>query len=224
MTPDGTHPKVDGLSGKKADTLPFPMSARTATNRLPAAERRRQLLAVALQEFGGRGYHQTSMSTLAEAAGVTKPVLYQHFISKREMYLEVLRDIADRLQHSLSAALADATSAHEQVEAGFGAYFSFFADEPRSFEVLFGDSSRRDDIFAQEAHRAEAAIAENVKALITTDGLTDDDRRVLAFGIVGLAEGASRYWMARGFDLDPKTLANQVADLVWFGLRGRPRS
>lgn len=55
--------------------------------RMPAAERREQLLSVALDVFAGEGYHQTSMNQIAEAAGITKPVLYQHFASKRELYL-----------------------------------------------------------------------------------------------------------------------------------------
>ena len=56
--------------------------------RLPAAERRRQLLQTATEVFAVRGYHDSAMNDIADAAGVTKPVLYQHFESKRELYLE----------------------------------------------------------------------------------------------------------------------------------------
>lgn len=163
------------------------------------------------------------MKSLADAAGVTKPVLYQHFTSKHELYLELLRDVGSRLREAIALALAEAATAHERVEAGFHAYFTFFSKEPYAFEVLFGDSARKDEAFATESHAVEAAVAENIAALITIEGLSDDDRRVLAFGIVGLAEGASRFWMMRGFDLDPATLATQVADLMWYGLRGRVR-
>jgi AcrR family transcriptional regulator len=190
---------------------------------LPASQRRRQLLAVALQAFGTSGFHNTSMSALAAAAGVTKPVLYQHFRSKRELYLEVLRDSGGRLRDELGKAVADATSAHSQVAAGFRSYFQFFADEPFAFEVLFGDGSRRDDEFAREAHAVEESIAENVAQLIAIDDLPELDRQVLAFGIVGLAEGASRYWMSHHIELAPSDLAARVADLAWYGLRGRQR-
>src|SRR5690606_39517870 len=60
------------------------VSVRPPATRLPAARRRQQLLEVALQVFGERGFHPTSMNDVAEAAGVTKPVLYQHFRSKRD--------------------------------------------------------------------------------------------------------------------------------------------
>ena len=62
---------------------------RPTTLRLPAAERRRQLLDVALHAFAEHGYHDTSMNDVAEAAGVTKPVLYQHCASKKALYQEL---------------------------------------------------------------------------------------------------------------------------------------
>jgi AcrR family transcriptional regulator len=193
----------------------------TAANvRLPAAERRRQLLSVAIEEFGSTGYHDTSMNRLADAAGVTKPVLYQHFASKRDLYLELLRDIGGRLRESILEATSKAEGPHRQVEAGFGAYFKFFADDPPAFVVLFGDGARKDEEFAALSHEVEASLAETIAELIVADGLDEDDRRVLAFGIVGLAEGSARYWVARGLDIDTNRLATRLADLAWYGLRG----
>ncbi|MGZ6966617.1 MAG: helix-turn-helix domain-containing protein, partial [Acidimicrobiia bacterium] len=61
--------------------------------RLPAEQRRTQLVAVAVEVFGERGFHATSMDEVAEAAGVTKPVLYQHFPSKRALFRELLDDV-----------------------------------------------------------------------------------------------------------------------------------
>ncbi|HEV8296295.1 MAG TPA: TetR/AcrR family transcriptional regulator [Acidimicrobiales bacterium] len=191
------------------------------TVRLPAPERRRQLLGVAIEEFGNRGYHDTSMNRLADAAGVTKPVLYQHFASKRELYLELLRDIGGRLRDAIANATLRAATPHAQVEAGFGAYFRFFADDHHAFVVLFGDGARKDEEFAAVSHAVEASIAESIAELIAIDGLDDDDRRLLAFGIVGLAEGSARYWVGRGLDIDPGRLATRMADLAWYGLRGR---
>jgi AcrR family transcriptional regulator len=190
--------------------------------RLSAPERRKQLLAVAVDEFGVQGYHITTMNRLAEAAGVTKPVLYQHFPSKRDLYLAVLYDVGERLRSAISAATALATTAHEQVEAGFSAYFGFFADEPAAFQVLFGDAARTDDEFSAVSHRVEVELADTIADLITI-GTDAEDRRLLAFGIVGLAEGSSRYWVARGLDIDPARLAARMADLVWYGLRGSPK-
>lgn len=190
--------------------------------RLAAPERRKQLLAVAVGEFGINGYHETTMNRLAEAAGVTKPVLYQHFSSKRDLYLAVLHDLGSGLRDAISEATRQASSPHEQVEAGFGAYFGFFAAKPSAFHVLFGDGARNDAEFAAVSHQVETELAKAIADLITV-GLDAEDRRLLAFGIVGLAEGSSRFWVSRGLDIDPDRLATRMADLVWFGLRSTPK-
>jgi AcrR family transcriptional regulator len=75
---------------------------RPTPTRLPAARRRRQLLDVALAAFASHGFHPTSMNDVAEAAGVTKPVLYQHFRSKRALYLELLEDVGERLREAIA--------------------------------------------------------------------------------------------------------------------------
>ena len=76
--------------------------------RLPAAERRTQLIETAVAVFATNGYHATSMNDVAEAAGVTKPVLYQHFSSKRELFVELLADIGAELRDTIAKATADA--------------------------------------------------------------------------------------------------------------------
>jgi AcrR family transcriptional regulator len=192
----------------------------TSSARLPAARRRQQLLDVALEVFATRGFHPTSMNDLAEAAGVTKPVLYQHFGSKRELYLELLEDVGTRLRESIDKATSEAARPREQVENGFRAYFSFVADHSAAFQVLFGGGTRRDEEFAVHARRVEESVADAVAALIEVEGLPADERRLLAHGIVGLAEGTSRHWLRDRTPADPDELAARVAELAWAGLRG----
>ena len=189
-------------------------------SRLPAPERRTQLLAVALEVFAEHGFHDTSMNQVAEAAGVTKPVLYQHFRSKKELYRELLSDVSSQLVDSITAATADARSPREQVHAGLSTYFHFVTENRAAFTVLFGGGTRRDGEFADAARRVEEAIAEAISALIDVPGLGADDRRILAHGIVGLTEGTSRHWVANGFRPNADELANRVAEMAWAGLRG----
>jgi AcrR family transcriptional regulator len=191
------------------------------TRRLPAAERRRQILRVARAEFGTDGYHATSMNEVAEAAGVTKPVLYQHFESKEHLFLELLRDVADELRVVIRDALAAADGPRRQVEAGFAAYFRFFDTDPAAFRVLFGDASRSDAAFAAEVTTLERDIADHVAGLFPED-LAPEDRLLFAHGMVGLAESTSRYWTDLVPGMDADVLAAKVAQIAWIGLRGRP--
>jgi AcrR family transcriptional regulator len=187
--------------------------------RLPAHERRRQLLDTALEVFANEGFHATSMNDVADAAGVTKPVLYQHFASKRELYLELLEDVGTRLGQVIEDATLSAGGPHEQVEKGFAAYFRFVHHNRSAYQLLFGGGSRRDAEFAEAVRRVEDHLAESVAGLIQAD-IDPQHRRTLAYGLVGMAEGTSRFWVAEDLDLDPDVLARQVADLAWAGLRG----
>ncbi|MCU1483345.1 MAG: putative TetR family transcriptional regulator [Actinomycetia bacterium] len=192
---------------------------RAVNVRLPAPERRRQLLDVALDVFAADGFHSTSMNDVAEAAGVTKPVLYQHFTSKRQLYLELLDDVGTRIGRRIADATAAAGSPREQVEAGFAAYFRFVHDHRSAYQLLFGGGARRDPEFADSVRRVEEHLARSIAELIEAD-IDPDHRRTLAYGLVGMAETTSRLWVAEDLDHDPEILARQVADLAWAGLRG----
>ena len=196
------------------------MTDAAPTTRLPAARRRKQLLGVALKVFAERGFHPTSMNDVAEAAGVTKPVLYQHFGSKRELYIELLDDVGSQLRNAILKATWEAATPRQQVERGFAAYFRFVADHQAAFQVLFGGGTRRDEEFARYARRVEEAIAGLISSLIDVQGLPEPERRLLAHGIVGLAEGASRHWVLDDAPGDPEELAARIAELAWAGLRG----
>jgi AcrR family transcriptional regulator len=187
--------------------------------RLPAPRRRRQLLDVALERFAASGFHATSMDDVAEAAGVTKPVLYQHFRSKRELYLELLEDVGAQLTAAITAATATAEGPRQQVELGFAAYLAFVAERESAFSLLFGSGARRDAEFADAVRRVEASLAHAIAELIEAD-IDELHQRILGYALVGMAEGAVRHALADGVALEPARMARQLADLGWAGLRG----
>ena len=188
--------------------------------RLPAAERREQLLHTAVAVFAEHGFHATSMNDVAEAAGVTKPVLYQHFSSKRELFIELLADIGAELRETIAKATADASGPRHQIEDGFRAYFRYVDEQTDSFKVLFGSGARRDPEFASFARNVEESIAEAIAELIVIGGQPVSHGLMLAHSIVGMTEAASRYWLAHDREPDVDTLASQLSQLAWSGLRG----
>ena len=189
-------------------------------NRLPAEQRRRQLLDVACVQFAERGFHTTSMDELANAAGVTKPVLYQHFPSKRALFIELLDDLGLQLRNELAAATGAAPTGRERVEEGFDAYFRFVTGNESAFRVLFGAAARNDPEFAEIVERVLDETANAITQLIEIEGTTEH-RRVLAHALIGIAEATSRDALTDdGSGLDPALLARWVSELAWFGLRG----
>jgi len=186
--------------------------------RLPASARREQILDVAVQVFARHGFHSTSMNDVADAAGVTKPVLYQHFDSKQDLYLALLDEVGNRLRNAITKATASATNGRTQTELGFHAYFRWVAEDHDAFLLLFGSRASRDEESTMAIRRITAETAQAIAPLIAVD-IDPDHRRTLAQGLVGLAEGVSRHLVERGEAFDPDVLGQQVADLAWAGLR-----
>src|ERR1700712_98420 len=188
------------------------------TARLPAPARREQILDVAVQVFARNGFHGTSMNDVAEAAGVTKPVLCQHFDSKQELYLALLAEVGNRLLTSITKATAGATNGREMTDLGFRAYFRFVAEDHDAFLLLYGTGASRNEEATAAVRVLTAEAAKAISPLIAVD-VDPLHRRVLAQGLVGMAESVSRYVVELGDDFDPDTMGKYVADLAGAGLR-----
>src|ERR1044072_8762826 len=105
--------------------------------RLPRSARRKQLLPAAQQIFVAHGYHAAAMDDIAERAGVSKPVLYQHFPGKLELYLALLDQHCDALLQAVRTALASTTENKQRVAATMDAYFAYVEEEGGAFRVVF---------------------------------------------------------------------------------------
>ena len=175
---------------------------------------------MARELFAAGGFHATSMDDVAEAAGVTKPVLYQHFPSKRALYRELLEDVGARLMADITRAAAPADSGRERVQNGMAAYFGFVTDNQPAFRLLFGASVRNDAEFAAVAETVLEHMAEAVAEMIDVE-LPAEHRAVLAHAVIGMAEAVGRRALRdTTAEHDPEVLAHWTAELVWYGLRG----
>lgn len=202
----------------------------SVTRRLPADQRREQLLEVALRLFAGRGFAATTMDDIATAAGVTKPLLYQHFASKRALYLELVDSVAHEMLDAINESTAAANGPREQVEAGFAAYFHLVVKHQDAFRLLFGSDVPDDPELSRALRSVEDTVAEAVDELIDA-GLDSEHRRLIAYAVVGMATGASRHWLggdgrgglgrggAHASEAEGERLARRVGDLAWAGLR-----
>lgn len=195
------------------------------SQRLDAPARRTVILKNALVAFAKNGFHETSMTDIADATGVTKPVLYQHFESKRDLYLELLHVVGRDLVSTITAAAASGHDGRSQTESGMIAYFKWVVENANAFILLFGGAARVDDEFAEAVRRVESELATSVAPLIAVD-LAPDDQMTMAFGLIGMAEAVSRHLIATRQHFDPEQLGMRVAGLAWAGLRalGQSRS
>lgn len=187
---------------------------------MKSEDRRRQLLDVACDVFADRGFSATIMDDVAFAAGVTKPVLYQHFDSKRALFIAVLEDCGERLISSIINATREGETLREQMNKGFNAYFTFVRNDDAGFRLLFGASARNDTDFAEVTNKVLAHFADAVTSLIIEE-LPHEERRLIAHALIGMAESAARYnYLCGDQEISNDDLQLWVSDLAWKGLRG----
>lgn len=183
-------------------------------------------MTVARTVFVERGYHAAGMDEIAEAAGVSKPVLYQHFPSKLELYLALLdQGIADLL-HSADTALRSTSDNKERVRATMLAYFAFVEDQGSAYRLVFESDVMNESAVRERVDRAHEAIAAKIADVISSDtGLSNDQAMLLGSGLQGLAQVAATRWLNSD---EPRMPIDEAADLVsalaWRGIRSFPLS
>jgi len=187
-------------------------------------ERREQLLAVAKKIFAERGFQSTTMDDIAKEAGFTKPILYQFFQSKTELYKEIVEDIATSMIHSLSKAVNSAEAPRAKIEVAFRVYFDMVVSDTDAFRILFIHA--HDGETAGELRKLETGLISFMVPYIDLS-ISNDHRRQLAAGVLGIAEGAAVVWLvqqeAKGWPVvaanEAERLASRSATLAWGGLR-----
>jgi AcrR family transcriptional regulator len=198
--------------------------AATRGSRLPRSERRAQLLDAAKEVFVQRGYHAAAMDEIAERAGVSKPVLYQHFPGKLELYLALLDTSIDEFDAQVRAALNSTHDNKRRVAATVDAYFSYVGSDNASFRLLFENDLTASDEVRERLDALTRRCAEAIAPVIAEDtGLPTEESQLLAAAMVGLAQVAARFWLASDGSLPQAEAASLVASLGWRGIRGFPR-
>lgn len=190
--------------------------------RLPREQRRAQVGSAALEVFSRVGYHAASMDDIAEHAGVSKPVLYQHFSSKLELYLALLDSGIDGLLAAAGSALASTTDNATRVRNTVDAYFAFVADPASAFRLVFESDLSNEAAVRDRVLAAEAELARLIADVIAADtGLSEDEALLIATGTLGTVQVAALRWLRAG-RLSRDQAADLVTLLAWRGISGFP--
>lgn len=193
--------------------------------RLPRDERRAQLLAAALEVFTSAGYHSAAMDEIADRAGVSKPVLYQHFPSKLDLYLAVLDIHIDSLVFEIQKAIASTPENSNRVRATVVAYFNFIESEGEAFRLLFESDMSVEPAVRERLTRMTYDCAAAVSAIISLDtGLPQESAMLLGVGLIGSAQITARHWLERDSKLSRQQATDLVSNLMWRGISGFPRT
>jgi AcrR family transcriptional regulator len=196
----------------------------TRATRMPRDQRRVQLLDAASEVFGSKGYHAAAMDDIAEAAGVSKPVLYQHFGSKLELYLALLDQSCDRLVEIVEEALRSTEHNADRVVATMGAFYEFVSASSGQFRFVFESDLTGDGSVQARLWRVNDEIADAIAEVIAEDtALPPGQSKLLAISLVGIAQVSARFWVSGGTGQISLEDAKQlVSSLAWRGISGFP--
>ncbi len=204
--------------------MPVPSGTQTGRPvRLPRPARRQQLLAAAQEVFVAHGYHAAAMDDIAERAGVSKPVLYQHFPGKLELYLALLDRHCEALIDRIRAAMAATSDNAERVIGATRAYFDFVDHEGEAFRLVFESDLRNETPVRERVERVEReSIAAITETIMADTGVSRARAELLAAGLTGAAETAARFWLAGGRKVPKGAAEELLAQLSWRGIAGFP--
>ena len=191
--------------------------------RMPRRERRVQLLESALEVFVAQGYHAAAMDDIAERAGVSKPVLYQHFPGKLELYLALLDASCDAIIDNCRRALESTHDNKLRVAAAMEAFYDYIADNDGAFRLVFESDLTNEPPVRAAVDRVTNECAAMIAHVIHDDtGLSDEAARLLAVSLVGMAQVSARFWVTDAAGISRDEAVALVSGLAWRGIRGYP--
>jgi len=192
---------------------------------MPRDERRAQLLGAARDVFVAHGYHAAGMDDIATRAGVSKPVLYQHFPGKLDLYLALLDAGTESLEAAVSDALESTPHNKARVSAMIEAYFAFVDDPAGVFRLVFESDLTGELAVRERLDAANNRCAVLVSRVIHEDaGLSDAESMLLAVGLIGQAQVTARYWAASRSPIPRAEASRLVGALSWRGIGSFPRT
>jgi AcrR family transcriptional regulator len=198
------------------------------TQRLPRAVREQQMLDAAVRVFSRLGYHAASVDEIADAAGISKPMVYAYLGTKEELFTACLHREGARLAEAIAAAAISGPSAlppEERLWRGLRAFFGFVADHRDGWLVLYRQA-RGQQPFAEVIDSMRNRMAEVVAGMLT-EAISAEHRRIRArelttmgYALVGAAETVAD-WLADNPSEDPEAVASDLMNVIWVGAAGR---
>jgi AcrR family transcriptional regulator len=188
--------------------------------RMTASERREAILAAAMAVFGERGYHGASIDEIAQAAGISKALIYEHFASKKELHASLLDRYAGELFARLEANAATGTGGEQRLRGGMEAFFGFVEEHREAFRVLLRDLNDAEVVEALAGVQEQAVGV--IAALMAADpdgapAAADRDVEMLAAQLSGAVQSLANWW-GEHRDVPRAVVVERAMQFAWTGL------
>jgi len=187
---------------------------------MTGSERREQLLDIGRAVFAEKGYPSASVEEIATRAGVTKPVVYEHFGGKEGLYAVVVDREMRILLERITGAL-EGGSARVRTERAADAFLAYIEESPDGFRVLLRDSPAVAGIGSFGSLIGE--IANQVDSLLATEltnrGFNRKFAPIYSRAVIGTIANVGQWWLETGSPSRPVVVAH-IVNIVWNGIEG----
>jgi AcrR family transcriptional regulator len=196
----------------------------TKRPRLAASARRAQLVDVGRVVFAKRGYEATSVEEIAERAGISKPIVYEHFGGKEGLYAVIVDREVEHIVASIVEAISSGTP-RERVEQAALAFLRYVQERPEGFAMLVRDApatkrtGEMPGLMFDLADRVGAVFTEQFR----TAGYDARTAPIYAHALVGMVAFVGHWWTESRKPPPAEAVASHIAALAWMGLRHLPK-
>jgi AcrR family transcriptional regulator len=192
-----------------------------AQKRLTAVERRNQLIEIGRSLFAERGFDATSVEELAERAGISKPIVYEHFGGKEGLYAVIVDREMEHVIGEITLAISDGTP-RERIEGAALAFLRYVKDRPDGFAVLSRDAPANvgmASLLSEVADRVGEIFASEFKKA----GFDTKAAPLYAQALVGMVTFVGQWWKEEERPMSIEEAASHISALAWMGLRHLPQ-
>lgn len=200
------------------------MSEQHPRARLTASERRAQLIQVAQRVFASKGVNGTTVEELAHEAGITKPLIYEHFGGKEGLYRQVVAGAKKDLIQRLTDSVNSESTTREKLEQATCALFTFIQDEPDAFRTLIRDApapsggASKVATINELSRRLEYLFGNELEKTSDQESPSSAPARAYAFMMLGNAVLLGEWWLERGQSYDREAMSKAMVNLLWNGI------
>lgn len=207
---------------------PQGMAKKPRANR---EERLQTILEAAQGVFIEHGYHNAAMDEIATRAGVSKPIVYQFFPGKRDLYLALLERNVSFLVVALETSLTESAAKsiggrvtnQQAVHDTIHSYFEFAEKQNSAFRMVYECDLLTDEGVKSVIRRATMAFGQTMAAaIVRCSDLTQEQSKLLSFALIGLARASALHWTKDDTSMSGREAADTVVQLAWQGLNSFP--
>ena len=186
---------------------------------MPAPLRREAILAAAEEVFARSGYHGASLDDIAQAAGISKALIYEHFASKRELHASLVGAQVEEIFRRLQANAAAGLPPEERLRGGIDAFLSFVEEHREAWRALFRDAA--DPEVGDLIERVQAQATAVIAALIASDpDAPHESERAIemhAALLSGAVQSLANWWYDHQ-DVPRERLVQRTMEFCWVGI------